>query len=376
MRSELICLLTSSAKRQSWKLLAFSIFAVFLAACGDSGVKTYRVAKEDHHGAPPVQPAEAVGHTHSTGMPHVHANLPQGWEQMQPDGMRAAVYRVSGEEGRLAQVVVIPLRGASKIELESVNMWREEAGLEPLDLSQLKEQSKPVQVGKQNGQLFEMASSKPKAGQKFNLRTLGVILQEPETVWIIKMMGDDSLVAAQKEAFVSFLKSLSFHEQAHGEVAAAEAPVTTNTNKVPSSRAEAKFEVPANWSEKTPGPMVMTAYNVAGDANGQAEVTVSKFPGEVGGMVANVNRWRQQLGLQALNDSEARNTVKMLDVNGKKDAYMVDLRGTNARTGKAARMLSIGVPRSGETWFFKLMGDEAVVEKESGAFVKFVQSAY
>ena len=40
--------------------------------------------------------------------------------------------------------------------------------------------------------------------------------------------------------------------------------------------------------------MVASAYNVE-DTAGQAEVTISKFPGDVGGMIANVQRWRGQL---------------------------------------------------------------------------------
>ena len=66
----------------------------------------------------------------------------------------------------------------------------------------------------------------------------------------------------------------------------------------------------------------------------------------------------------------------MIEVGGKNDSYMVDLKGTNVRTGKSARMISIGVPFQGDTWFFKLTGDEAVVEQEKDKFLKFVKDAY
>jgi hypothetical protein len=119
----------------------------------------------------------------------------------------------------------------------------------------------------------------------------------------------------------------------------------------------------------------MAAYAVT-DSAGQADVSISKFPGDVGGLPANVNRWRKQLGLPELGENEAAKSAEMVEVNGKKNAYMVDLKGMNARTGKQARMVALGVPRGGDTWFYKLIGDDAVVAKEKDAFLKFVVSAY
>ena len=121
--------------------------------------------------------------------------------------------------------------------------------------------------------------------------------------------------------------------------------------------------------------MVAAAYTVTGD-EGQGEVSISKFPGDVGGIVANVNRWRSQLALPEWGATEARQSVEMLEIDGNKESYMVDLNGTNPRTGRKARMLSVGVPRGGETWFYKFLGDEALVGKEKDAFLKFVVSAY
>jgi hypothetical protein len=34
------------------------------------------------------------------------------------------------------------------------------------------------------------------------------------------------------------------------------------------------------------------------DPDGKAEVTVSAFPGDTGGLLANLNRWRGQIGLE------------------------------------------------------------------------------
>lgn len=356
-----------------------SVGCLFLAAgCGDSQIKTYRIAKEDHARKPEVHSADD-GHDHgapapSRPTPNLRWNLPKGWHEQPSDGMRKAVFQINGSDGKMAQVMVIPLPGASNIEMESVNMWREELGLPVLTREQVAAQAEPVDFGDAKGHLFEMSMATPKSGQKFKMRTLGAMAERGNVLWFVKMTGEDELVAQEKPAFVGFLKSLGF-EEGGTRVASAERPASTNEKEVPAGSDAPKWKVPENWQEKAPGPMVTAAYTVTGEG-GPAEIAISKFPGDVGGMVANVNRWRGQLGLAPMGDAEARGSVQMVEIDGKRDAYMVDLKGTNARTGKPARMVALGVPRAGETWFYKLTGDEKLVEKEKDAFLKFVITAY
>ena len=91
-------------------------------------------------------------------------------------------------------------------------------------------------------------------------------------------------------------------------------------------------------------------------------------------MLANLNRWRGQLGLKPVGQTEAEKLVASLDVMGGK-AMLVDMNGQNPETGRKVRLISAIVPRQGLTWFYKLMGDEAAAGREKAAFIKFVQSA-
>src|SRR5262249_37760880 len=109
---------------------------------------------------------------------------------------------------------------------------------------------------------------------------------------------------------------------------------------------------------------------------GSGDVSISKFPGDVGGLAANVNRWRGQLGLAGLASTEVQKTVEMVEMDGEKNAYMVDLKGTNARSREQERMVQLRFTRGGETWFYKLMGDEGLVATEKDTFLKFVVGAY
>jgi hypothetical protein len=358
------------------------ILASLLAGCGKSEIQTYRVAKEDSQSTP-VPPHEHLA-ADRPAVPHVHSTVPEGWNEVQREGIRAASYQVNRPNGKMAQVAIIPLQRAGDIELQSINMWRtSELGLKPFDAAELKSASQEVQVGDTKGFLVDMTAETP--GPKGLTRILGALARRGDIMWFVKMTGDNTIVSEQKDNFLKFLKSLEFHEASPEEatqvaantppVPSAEKPISSNAAKAPSDAFEPNFKVPANWTEKAPGPMILRAFTVTGDG-GQAEVTISRFPGATGGMLPNVNRWRGQLGLPPIAAADPKEGVEMVEVGGKKDAYLVDVKGTNARSGKPARLVALGVPYKGETWFFKLLGDEAVVAKEKDAFVKFVVSAY
>ena len=132
------------------------------------------------------------------------------------------------------------------------------------------------------------------------------------------------------------------------------------------------WKVPSEWQEQSPGQINLAKWVVGSDSGGgSAEVTVSAFPGDVGGLLANVNRWRGQVGLGNISQSDLSSHVTPVDVPGGK-AMLVDVTGS--KNGQKARLIGAIVPREGRTWFFKLMGDEQVAEKQKSVFVKFVQT--
>lgn len=120
--------------------------------------------------------------------------------------------------------------------------------------------------------------------------------------------------------------------------------------------------------------MLLASFDVPGE-KGAAETTISRFPGDVGGLEANVNRWRGQLSLPPASSDQIKAQVTQFEVGSEK-ANLVDLKGTNARTGKEARMVGVMLMTNGQTWVYKLMGDEAVVEKEKENLVKLVKEAH
>lgn len=350
--------LTMLAKFQS----VFGIaLVVCFVGCSREEIKVYSVPKEQ---APPLKMAAAQPDDFSHEDDHpVHWTTPSGWKELAPTSMRVGNFLVTKDDKK-AEVSILQFPGRVGTELENVNRWRGEIGLKPIAENEISAQT--VSIGISTGKLYDLPGS--------TLSTLAAILEKGDVSWFFKMRGDKEIVAESKETFVEFLKSITFHSDDEEKPSVAEKPTTTNIEKIPGEPAsgEPTFDAPANWQEKAPSAMVLKSFSV-GDAEHEAKISITAFPGDVGGLLANVNRWRNQLSLESVGESELSRLTTSIDVLGGK-ATLVDMKGTDGKTGKPARMIAAMVPRKEKTWFYKLMGGEATVSQEKEAFTKFVQT--
>jgi hypothetical protein len=136
-----------------------------------------------------------------------------------------------------------------------------------------------------------------------------------------------------------------------------------------------KWTVPADWKEGRVSSVRRGSFAVAGSEGQSADVAVTVFAGEVGGPLMNINRWRGQIGLDPIAADAVAGMTANLDVGGIK-ATVVDFTGKDPLEGKkhAPRMIVVTVPHAGNSWFFKMTGDEPLVGAQKETFLKFVQS--
>ncbi|HWH70383.1 MAG TPA: hypothetical protein VNT26_13435 [Candidatus Sulfotelmatobacter sp.] len=318
----------------------------------------------------------------SSALPRLQWKLPAGWEEAPPGEMRVASFRVVGKEGKQADVGVVPLPGLMGGDLENVNRWRGSVGLPPVKEEELAKLAESVEVAGQPAQLFDQSGENPGSGEK--TRILAAVLRREGVAWFFKMNGDEAVVAQQKPAFIEFLKSLSFAgagapadlPPSHPPVAGADTrmPSAAATAVTASAAAKPTWQVPANWQETPGGPFLVAKFVITGAEKAQANVNVSMSAGTGGGVAGNVNRWRGQLGLEQMPEAEVSKSLTSLDTTAGK-AMLVDMTGTDAKSGQKARLVGAIVPQADQTWFFKLMGNEQVVGQEKEAFTKFVQTA-
>ena len=349
-----------------------------LAGCGKEEPKVYSVAKETAPSPAAASMPHGAGGPGNAADPHgaiagatpcVTYQVPPGWKEQPAVKMRAASFMVEGAEGKFTEISVVPLPAVGGKEADMVNIWRGQLRLTPATEDDLAKAGETVDIGESKGRLFDQASTESLVDGKHKARIVVAMLTRDGVTWFFKMAGEDSLTAAQTPAFKTFLKSVAFVvPQAMPPVEGA-MPHLPDTGPPP---AKPEWTVPAGWTEQPPSQMLVAKF-VATNAEARAEITVSSFPGDVGGVPANVNRWRRQLGLDQLPDPEALQAVTQLDPTPGK-LMLVELAGTDARTGKAARLVGVIAPQADVTWFYKMLGDEKVVAGEKDALVKFARS--
>ena len=358
---------------------ALMIGALALAGCNREKITVQQVPKDsDQTAQMPLMSQSAMSANPHAGMnmggapaqSQLKWTLPDGWkEKPVTDGMRVGSFD-AGKGDKPADVSIIPLQIGSgpEMELANYNLWRESLQLPPAD----KVSSEPVPVGPAQGKLYEIADSKSPD------RIVVATLEKDGVSWFFKMKGPDAVVSEQKPAFLQFLKSISF-EAAPQMAAMADPHATMPTmaaDATPANTANSASggAVPAGWKE-IPNPQMLTAkYVIQGGGGAEAQVNVSMLNGTGGGVMMNVTRWRNQLGLSPMSEEDLSKQAQTVDVAGNKGT-LVDMTGTDPKTGKKARLIGIIVPQVSDTWFYKLMGDPQIVEQQKDTFTKFVQTA-
>lgn len=129
------------------------------------------------------------------------------------------------------------------------------------------------------------------------------------------------------------------------------------------------WTAPAHWKTKPGSAMRKGSYAIAGEG-GEADLAITAFPGDVGGDLANLNRWRGQLSLPPVAQAEFEATRQQLERN-QLAMTVVEIAGTGP---DAQRILGAMIPYGGATWFVKLMGPDALVAREKAAFLAFLDT--
>jgi hypothetical protein len=157
--------------------------------------------------------------------------------------------------------------------------------------------------------------------------------------------------------------------------AASQAPASPGAamadTAVPTASGDAlAWQAPSQWTPKPASAMRKGSYSVPGEG-GESDLSITAFPGDVGGELQNVNRWRGQIGLGPLEPGDLESSVHRVEANGLK-ITIVELEPKGDPAGKS--ILGAMVPFGGSTWFFKLMGPGISVKAAKPAFLEFLHT--
>ncbi|MGB8342094.1 MAG: hypothetical protein WCE51_10935 [Chthoniobacterales bacterium] len=137
--------------------------------------------------------------------------------------------------------------------------------------------------------------------------------------------------------------------------------------------AEVHWTAPSDWEAQPASGFRKGSFLVRNADGKTADVSVISFPEAAGGLLANVNRWRNQLKLAPVSD--ATQAGSPMSVAGR-DMFFVDLVSEQPINpdGSKSRILGGIFPINGQTWFFKMMGPDQLVESQRDAFKQFLES--
>ena len=183
-------------------------FLIAFAACRRAEVTHFQVRK----GAETRVPSGSLEQSRSDDVPAppvpawasaLKWTLPKGWTESGASGMRIATLKPAVDGALDVSVVVLP--GPVGGELAIVNRWRDQVGLSPTDERGLDSSRSSVQSKAGTIPVYDFSGEGAKRS-----RLIAALLLSDESIWFVKMLGDEAAVASARPGFIHLLESLRF----------------------------------------------------------------------------------------------------------------------------------------------------------------------
>lgn len=133
-----------------------------------------------------------------------------------------------------------------------------------------------------------------------------------------------------------------------------------------------KWTVPRDWKEQPLSEMRLASFKVEESSGESADISVTSFPGDAGGIESNINRWRGQVHQTTLDPESLAKTLERKTVDGV-PAIFVDVQ-TPEGNEKPDRIIGAVLRTADRTWFVKITGPPTVLQAHGKEFKQFVES--
>jgi hypothetical protein len=296
--------------------------------------------------------------------------LPAGWKEEAGNQMRVATIVIPNDKRLELTVNTASWPGTEESMLANVNRWRGQLQLPPIGAKQLPEVSheakagdRPITIVDMRGKFKAGGMTPPFAGGPF------------ATSGGLRKSADSGLPAGHPPIdpdpkLPAGHPPIDPLPESAGESANTSAPSATD---VPS------FAIPPSWKSVPTRGLRLAEFAVT-DGPHAASVTLIKFPANEGSMIAdplaNINRWRSELGLSQITKELLSTATETIDIDGRPSifaAMIPDAAKPEESKAKDATLAAI-VKVGGQIWFIKMKGEREVVKKHQDEFKSFLKS--
>lgn len=251
--------------------------------------------------------------------------LPEGWSELPGNQFRFATLRLPASAGQLEITVTTLPRGDTPAEeyvLANVNRWRGQVGLPQVSAEELAGTTETFKVG-------------------------------PHDATFVSLVG---------EATGGGMPGAPF---AGGAAPPAAQPAEPPARAVESG-GKITYDAPEGWTPGKTSQFRQAAFTVT-DGKKSVEITVIPLGLGSGTLLQNVDRWREQVGLEATTEEELAKSAKKIETLGVTGNY-VEL------VGPKGTLLGVAAEAGGQVWYIKLLGDSELAARENSRFQDFVRS--
>jgi hypothetical protein len=287
--------------------------------------------------------------------------LPAGWEERAGSGMRIATITIPATPKPLEiSVTLLPWSGSPDETLVNVNRWRGQMQLPEIGPQGLADCTHEIVAGDAKVTIADLRGHMKSGG-----------MSPP-------FAGGDRTDAGTPSGLPTGHPPIA--GGAAAGLPAGHPPIDAGAETpAPRSESPLSYESPPSWHEKPASGMRKASFSVS-DGTQLADVSVIDFPAAAGPMMAdplaNVNRWRGEVGLPQVTEDELPHVTESILIDGQ-TATLVDAvpdsgkpQESQADRGTLAAML-----KNGDTiWFFKLTGSRDLVAAQRDQFKAFLKS--
>jgi len=292
--------------------------------------------------------------------PVVAWKLPPTWgENPELSGPMAGSFHVKTDAGPQGRIGVMPFREAVST-LSITNMFGMELGYDRFTEDSLKTVMTQKKVG--NKEFEWVRLTEHNATQDPKMALLAVYRQEDET-WLFPFVANANLINQEMNAFLAFLDSTTL--RAGKKVIRAARPVSSPPVSKP--KGAPTWEAPKHWVAGKASSVRIASYLVKDEKGNELDFSITSFPGDVGGLLSNVNRWLSQVDLPKIENSTSSSLLSSFKLDDK-EAHLLLAENTEKTIYGA---LLFGPSQS---WFFKIMGDTSLAKVEKENFLNLLNS--